>query len=81
VITPNLLMREGETPMYALLSSRTVFFDLSRLPLPPVARWWRVRRERRQLLEMNDHMLRDVGLTRAQARQEAARPFWDVPAR
>ncbi len=67
--------------MYALLSSRAVFSGLSRLALPPVARWWRIRRERQQLLELSDHMLRDVGLTRSQARQEAARPFWAVPPR
>ena len=67
--------------MYAILSARPVLSILDRVALPPVARWWRTRRERRQLLELSDHMLRDVGLTRAEARDEAARPFWDVPAR
>lgn len=30
-------------------------------------------RERQQLLEMSDEMLKDVGITRAQAKQEAQR--------
>jgi uncharacterized protein YjiS (DUF1127 family) len=67
--------------MYAILSALPAASGLGRLPLPPLARWWRTRRERQQLLELSDHMLRDVGLTQAQARHEAARPFWDVPGR
>jgi uncharacterized protein YjiS (DUF1127 family) len=54
---------------------------LPRLPLPPIGRWRRIRRERQQLLELSDHMLADVGLTREEARSEAARPFWDLPPR
>jgi uncharacterized protein YjiS (DUF1127 family) len=38
-----------------------------------VERW----RQRRNLLELTDRELRDIGLTRRQARREAARPFWD----
>jgi uncharacterized protein YjiS (DUF1127 family) len=70
--------------MYALLSTLPVTRSLPRLPrlpLPPLARWWRIRRERQQLLGLTDHMLRDVGLTRADTRREASRPFWEVPPR
>ena len=67
--------------MHAILSVLRMPSDGARLALPPLARWWRIRRERRQLLELSDHMLRDVGLTPADARREAARPFWDVPNR
>ena len=35
-------------------------------------------RSRRRLGDLDDHMLRDIGLTRAQARQEAARPIWNA---
>jgi Domain of unknown function (DUF1127) len=35
---------------------------------------------RARLADMDDHMLADIGLTRAAARIEAARPVWDVPA-
>ncbi len=38
-----------------------------------VERW----RSRRALERLDDHGLRDIGITRAQARREAARPFWD----
>lgn len=38
-----------------------------------MARW----QQRRDLRELTDDQLRDIGLTRAEARREAARPFWD----
>ncbi len=38
---------------------------------------WQQRYELRQhLLEMDDHLLDDIGFSREEARQEAARPFW-----
>ena len=36
-------------------------------------------RQRAALRRLDDAALRDVGLTRAQAEQEATRPIWDVP--
>ncbi len=39
-----------------------------------------VANSRARLLDMDDAMLADIGLTRTEARQEAARPVWDVPA-
>ncbi len=39
-----------------------------------------VRRERRALMALDDRMLADVGLSRADAYREAHRPFLDVPA-
>jgi len=39
----------------------------------------RVRRERQLLATLDDRMLKDIGLTRADANLEAARPDWDVP--
>jgi uncharacterized protein YjiS (DUF1127 family) len=36
-------------------------------------------RQRRHLAELDDAMLRDIGLTRDEARREARRPFWDAP--
>ena len=39
-----------------------------------------VRRERRTLLDLDDHLLGDIGLTRDEARQESERDVWDVPA-
>jgi uncharacterized protein YjiS (DUF1127 family) len=38
---------------------------------------WRERaQQRRQLERLNDHMLRDIGLTRADVLAEASKPFW-----
>ena len=38
-----------------------------------------VARSRRSLALLDDHLLRDIGLTRAQAMAEAERPSWDAP--
>ncbi|SDI34846.1 DUF1127 domain-containing protein [Pseudomonas panipatensis] len=43
------------------------------------SRWqqfWRRVRTRKQLLELSDEQLRDIGISREQARIEAMRPFW-----
>ena len=38
--------------------------------------WQQRSRDRRQLEALNDHMLRDIGLTRADVFAEASKPFW-----
>ena len=35
-----------------------------------------LRRSRRQLAELDDRLLRDIGIDRAKARHEAAKGFW-----
>ena len=46
--------------------------------------WLRValvtRRERRRLVQLDAAALDDIGVSRAEAEAEAARPLWDVPA-
>jgi len=37
-------------------------------------------RQRRDLGQLDDHLLRDIGVTPDEARKEARRPLWDVPA-
>jgi uncharacterized protein YjiS (DUF1127 family) len=32
---------------------------------------------RRQIRDLDDHILRDLGITRSQALYEVSRPFWD----
>jgi uncharacterized protein YjiS (DUF1127 family) len=40
---------------------------------------WRERaRTRRQLLAFDDRLLKDIGITRLDARSEAEKPFWRV---
>ena len=38
--------------------------------------WHERARQRRQLRTLNDHMLRDIGLTRADVLAESSKPFW-----
>ncbi len=38
-----------------------------------------VARQRQQLLELDDRMLEDIGISRIDARREASRHFWDIP--
>jgi len=46
-----------------------------------VSLWARARRTRLHLLDLSEHELKDLGLTREAARQEALRPFWDNGSR
>lgn len=63
---------------------RSIRFALPRLHRKPSI--WRrflnltaLSRQRQTLAQLDDSLLRDVGLTPDQARAEAARPIWDVP--
>jgi len=38
--------------------------------------WLERRRQRRSLLGLSDHMLKDIGVTRGEALREGAKPFW-----
>ncbi|MGF0538404.1 DUF1127 domain-containing protein [Agrobacterium sp. ES01] len=38
--------------------------------------WPRKARSRLALRELDDHLLRDIGLSRTQAKREAEKPFW-----
>jgi len=36
-------------------------------------------KQRRSLADLDDALLKDIGLTREEAQREAERPLWDVP--
>ena len=38
--------------------------------------WARRRHDRRTLMQLDNHMLRDIGFDRSRVEQMAARPFW-----
>jgi len=38
--------------------------------------WRRRSRDRRQLMELSDYMLKDIGITRDERENEISRPFW-----
>ena len=50
--------------------------SLSRL-VSLIGRAMERRRQRRDLMELTDRELRDIGISPAQARREAGRSFWD----
>ncbi|MFZ7090176.1 DUF1127 domain-containing protein [Primorskyibacter sp. 2E233] len=52
---------------------------LPRSPLPLLRQWRALARQRRILAGLDESALRDVGLSRHEARTEAERPFWDAP--
>ena len=49
------------------------FADLA----PAIARMWQKRRERQRLLELDEHLLSDIGVTRDQAQKEAVKWMWE----
>ena len=55
-----------------------------RRPAPSLARWISAaiaaRRSRRQLSNLQAHLLDDIGVSRNAAENEAKRPIWDVPS-
>jgi uncharacterized protein YjiS (DUF1127 family) len=53
-------------------------FAAPKLDLSWIARVWRAYQTRRQLSELDAHLLRDIGMTRLDAELEAARKPWDL---
>ncbi|WP_192258674.1 DUF1127 domain-containing protein [Mesorhizobium caraganae] len=43
-----------------------------------LARWYDRHLQRLDLAEIDDHMLRDLGLTRRDVRRECAKTFWQA---
>ena len=41
-----------------------------------IARWIRTARQRKALAELDDQLLRDIGITRVEAIKDAEKPFW-----
>lgn len=41
-----------------------------------VVSWLELGRQRRHLARLDDRMLKDIGLSRADVEQETAKPFW-----
>ena len=68
--------RRGDGPMWSPSwhHGRLICFGSAALR----AIWfWRERsRQRRALAELDDRLLRDIGLTRDEARRESSSPFW-----
>ena len=55
---------------------RLAAIQFSGMSLGLLRRWRERAYSSRQLCELDDHILRDIGLTRDEVLHEAARPFW-----
>jgi uncharacterized protein YjiS (DUF1127 family) len=62
------------TPIPAV--ARTPRASATTRTLAALFAWLERARSRRQLAELDDRMLADIGLDRATAHEEAERPFW-----
>jgi uncharacterized protein YjiS (DUF1127 family) len=67
------------SPVVAKAPPRSLTLALFGAPaaLLGIAMWLRDRQlQRKALLELDDHLLADVGLTRFEASREGCKPFW-----
>jgi uncharacterized protein YjiS (DUF1127 family) len=53
-----------------------VLQKLASVTVARLLRWHELARQRRTLRTLDDRMLKDIGVTRADAEREASRPFW-----
>ena len=51
-----------------------------RLPRISVRDMLALSRQRRELKDLDAHLLKDIGITAHQAKAESRRPAWDAPA-
>lgn len=65
-------------PSALRLPARFGVTKLALLWLAMLGRSWRAHDTRRQLGELDAHLLRDIGVTPLDARLEAARKPWDI---
>ena len=73
---------KGHSPTLAVCTPRSrdtdwPWPDWFRDLAPAIARMWQKRRQRQRLLELDEHLLSDVGVTREQAEKEAAKWMWE----
>ena len=73
-----MLMAEYYSDQVSFPRNRALSRTMSKFHrvIATVSLWHSRQRERRALMKLDDWSLYDVGLTRAQALEEASRPFW-----
>jgi uncharacterized protein YjiS (DUF1127 family) len=64
----------GSRHFHTLGTAAVPFGDIVRL----AAECYRRAQSRRQLRELDDRLLADIGLSREAAREEARKPFWQA---
>jgi uncharacterized protein YjiS (DUF1127 family) len=75
ITSPLGQMRPGETDAQASIDARTYFL---RRVLNAVREYFQHRKQRRDLAALDEHLLRDVGITPRDAEAEARTPFWKI---
>lgn len=63
-------------PAVGLPAPRLGLGYLTRQVIRVVDRWIERSRQRRALADLNDHLLKDIGITRSEAACEIQKPFW-----
>jgi len=63
--------QQSRLPIWSRVAQSGVSPIFSRIRL-----WLRLRETRNALAELGDDLLRDIGVTREEARQESSAPFW-----
>ena len=75
---PTAMARSAARPAVDAAPRITGIADSSWAKLSRLCRLWAARRrERFALRDLDDHMLRDIGVTRQHAEREAGLPFWE----
>jgi len=79
--SPTISFTVPALPIPAFTGARTVALAIPSLQFPhaaleTIARWRARRAGRFALLELDDHLLADIGLTREQMLRETRKPFW-----
>lgn len=64
----------GRTLGYRSAAGRALGVQIAEMLLA----WFERARQRRQLGQLSDHMLRDIGLSRADAENEVGKRFWQM---
>lgn len=54
-----------------------MLFSIANKALAKILLWEEVFKQRKQLSEMDDDLLKDIGISRVDAEREAHRKFWD----
>lgn len=74
----SLISRNDGAPVAGAAREITRFlWGSAQRMLMALLRWQELARQRQALLALDDRLLKDIGLSRADAVREARRPFWD----
>lgn len=70
------MMQSGSSTVLGAGRRQQPTVSMARRVKATLGLWIMRKRTRQQLNDLGHHMLEDIGVTQAQARKEAERPFW-----